>query len=213
MSRSTTVRTRRSPRTSAAEGSIKPRRHGEILDAAARVFAEKGFHGATTQDVADVLGIRQASLYYYVASKEIALEQVCITGAEGFYDMAKRIFDGEGGPREKLELLMRWHVSPLRDRADYVRVFLNERQHLPSTSRRKVGRWSRGLERIFEKVITEGIAGGVFSKEIEPRLATLALLGMLNAVPYWVAKENRDLDTVSDQLVRIAIGGLATTRP
>jgi len=39
------------------------RRAPQIIDAAARVFAERGFHGATTQDIADVLGIRQASLY------------------------------------------------------------------------------------------------------------------------------------------------------
>jgi AcrR family transcriptional regulator len=39
------------------------RRKPEIIEAAARVFAERGFHGTTTQDIADVLGIRQASLY------------------------------------------------------------------------------------------------------------------------------------------------------
>ena len=44
------------------------RRTEEIIEAAAQVFAERGFHGATTQDIADVLGIRQASLYYYFPS-------------------------------------------------------------------------------------------------------------------------------------------------
>ena len=57
----------RSPRS-------RRRRAPEIIEAAARVFAQRGFHGATTQDIADVLGIRQASLYYYFPSKEGALE-------------------------------------------------------------------------------------------------------------------------------------------
>ena len=57
----------------------RQRRAPEIIDAAARVFAERGFHGATTQDIADVLGIRQASLYYYFSSKEAALEPVSYT--------------------------------------------------------------------------------------------------------------------------------------
>ena len=56
------------------------RRAGEIIEAAARVFAERGYHGASTQAIADVLGIRQASLYYYFPSKEVALEQVCMLG-------------------------------------------------------------------------------------------------------------------------------------
>ncbi len=41
------------------------RRAPQIIEAAARVFAERGFHGATTQDIADVLGIKQASLYLF----------------------------------------------------------------------------------------------------------------------------------------------------
>jgi len=56
------------------------RRAPQIIEAAARVFAERGFHGATTQDIADVLGIKQASLYYYFSSKEVALELVCLRG-------------------------------------------------------------------------------------------------------------------------------------
>ena len=56
------------------------RRAPQIIEAAARVFAERGFHGATTQDIANVLGIKQASLYYYFSSKEAALELVCLKG-------------------------------------------------------------------------------------------------------------------------------------
>src|SRR5262249_2413154 len=165
------------------------KRAPEIIEAAARVFASKGFHGATTQDIADVLGIRQASLYHYFPSKEVALEMVCLIGAEGFYERAKRIAESSGHRREKLEALIRSHLEPLGDRPDYLRAFLNERRFLPSTSRRKVGRWSRGLERLFEQIIADGVRDGTFRKGIDPRLAALALLGMLNAVPAWLSKE------------------------
>ena len=62
------------------------RRSGEIIEAAAQVFAERGYHGATTQDIADVLNIRQASLYYYFPSKEVALELVCMRGVEAIFE-------------------------------------------------------------------------------------------------------------------------------
>src|SRR5215471_20006221 len=91
---------RRSPR----------RRAPEIIDAAARVFAERGFHGATTQDIADVLGIRQASLYYYFSSKEGALELVCLKGVEGFFESARAIARGSGTARERLGRLIRSHL-------------------------------------------------------------------------------------------------------
>src|ERR1041384_2769351 len=87
-----------SPRRNASQR----RRAPQIIDAAARVFASRGFHGATTQDIADVLGIRQASLYYYFPSKEGALELVCPQGVGGFFEVAKAIASGPGSAADKL---------------------------------------------------------------------------------------------------------------
>ena len=130
----------------------------EIIEAAARVFAERGFHGASTQDIADVLGIRQASLYYYFPSKEVALELVCLQGVEGFFEAAKAIADGLRQRRRQARAPGQIaSCRRLLDRSDFVRVFLNERQHLPAESRRRIGKWSRGLERIFEDVLKEGV--------------------------------------------------------
>ena len=66
--------TTHTPRARLVRNSRVLRRADEIIDAAARVFAERGYHGTTTQAIADVLGMRQASLYYYFPSKEAALE-------------------------------------------------------------------------------------------------------------------------------------------
>jgi AcrR family transcriptional regulator len=189
---------RRSPR----------RRSPEIIDAAARVFAERGFHGATTQDIADVLGIRQASLYYYFSSKEGALELVCLKGVEGFFEAAKTIAARPESPRKRLILLIESHLSPLIDRADFVKVFLNERQHLPRESRRRIGRWSRGLERIFEDVIKEGVAKGEFRADLDVRLATLAILGMCNAASSWQRKENIDVNDIAEEFARLMTDGM-----
>ena len=184
------------------------RRAPQIIDAAARVFAEHGFHGATTQDIADVLGIRQASLYYYFSSKEAALELVCLKGVEGFVEAAKKIAGGPGTAQERIALLIDSHLSPLVDRGDFVRVFLNERQHLPAESRRRIGRWSRGLERIFEDVIKEGVRSGEFRGDLDTRLATLAILGMCNAVPSWQRKENVDVANVAGEFARLVSEGM-----
>jgi len=186
----------------------RQRRAPEIIDAAARVFAERGFHGATTQDIADVLGIRQASLYYYFSSKEAALELVCLKGVEGFFDAAKAIAAENRTARERLSLLIKSHLSPLENRANFVKVFLNERQHLPSESRRRIGRWSRGLERIFEQVIREGIDHSEFRPNLDVRLTTLAILGMCNAAPTWHLKEGRPVADLAAQFASLVLDGV-----
>src|SRR5262249_43552677 len=146
------------------------RRAPEIIDAAARVFAERGFHGATTQDIADVLGIRQASLYYYFSSKEGALELVCLKGVEGFFEAAKSIARGPGSARDRLGRLTQSLLPPLAARGDYARVSLNEPQPLPTKSRRRVGKWSRGLEKFFEDVLKRGVRRGEFRHDLDTRL-------------------------------------------
>jgi AcrR family transcriptional regulator len=193
---------RRSPR----------RRSPEIIDAAARVFAERGFHGATTQDIADVLGIRQASLYYYFSSKEGALELVCLKGVEGFFEAAKAIARGPGSARDRLGRLIESHLSPLADRGDYVRVFLNERQHLPTESRRRIGKWSRGLEKIFEDVLKEGVRRGEFRYDLDTRLATLAMLGMLNAATTWFRREEAPIERIAEEFTRLVLDGVLASR-
>src|SRR5262245_7140639 len=184
------------------------RRAPQIIDAAARVFAERGFHGATTQDIADVLGIRQASLYYYFASKEDALELVCLQGGGERYEVAKAIAGGPGTATDKLARLIQAHLSPLADRGDFVRVFLNERQHLPAESRRRIGKLSRGVERVFEDVIKEGVRRGEFRADLDTRIAVLGILGMANGAASWYRTEEVAIDRVIAELMRLPIDGV-----
>jgi AcrR family transcriptional regulator len=191
------------------KSSRRQRRSAEIIDAAARVFAERGFYGASTQDIADVLGVRQASLYYYFPSKEVALETVCARGVEGFVEAAIRVTERKASAAEKLAGLIQSHLSPLRDRADYVKVFLNERRHLPAESRRRIGRLSRAVERIFEDVIRSGVERGEFRLDLDPRLATLAILGMVNAVASWIGKhKGATIDRVSAEFAALVLAGV-----
>jgi AcrR family transcriptional regulator len=185
------------------------RRSPEIIEAAAQVFAEFGYHGATTQKIADLLRIRQASLYYYFPSKEVALERVCAHGVAGYFEAAKAIASGPGSAPERLAGLMRAHISPILDRGNFVRVFLSQRQFLPTPSRRRVGRWSRGLEKVFENVISEGMRAGDFRGDVDSRLMTLAILGMCNAVTSWYSKENVSIERIGRDFTTFVLSGIA----
>ena len=196
------------PTRSPGPTTRKPGRAEEIIDAAARVFAARGYHGASTQDIADLLGIRQASLYYHVPSKEAALEIVCLKGVEGHYEAASAIARRKGSTRERLRALILAHLDHLATREDYVRVFLNERQHLPAQGRGRIGRIARRIERIFETVIRQGIRSGEFRADTDPRLATLGVLGLVNSVPQWFRREAKPLAAVADQIAALALGGL-----
>jgi AcrR family transcriptional regulator len=186
------------------------RRAPEILEAAARVFAERGYHGASTHDIAEVLGIRQASLYYYFASKEVALEQICTLGVQGCLGRAAAIAEGTGTAAEKVRGLIRAQLGWMRDGSDFLRVFLRERRHLPDEARHRVGRLSRRVERIFQDVLETGVRAGEFPRDLDCRLATLALLGMCNAAPAWYGREaGATVERIAAEFGRLVVDGLA----
>jgi TetR/AcrR family transcriptional regulator, cholesterol catabolism regulator len=192
-------------------GNSKPlRRSDEIIDAAARVFAERGYHGTSTQAIADVLGMRQASLYYYFTSKEAALEAVCLRGTDGFVEAAEAVAKSKGAPLEKLARLIAAHLAPIETRQDYVKVFINERRYLPAASRRRLGRKTRAIERSFEHVILAGIADGSIVRGTDARLAMLAVLGMCNAVINWrPSDQGKDMARIATGFARLIANGLA----
>jgi AcrR family transcriptional regulator len=198
------------PRARLVRNSKVLRRESEIVDAAARLFAERGYHGTSTQAIADVLGMRQASLYYYFSSKEAALELVCLRGTDGFVEAAEAVVEGAGAPLEKLAQLIAAHLAPIESRRDYVKVFINERRYLPDASRRRLGRKTRRIERCFEHVILAGIADGSIRRDTDARLAMLAVLGMCNAVINWRETDRRrEMAEVAAGFARLIAGGLA----
>ena len=187
------------------------KRRDEVVDAAARVFAERGFHGASTRDISEFLGMRQASIYYYFASKEEALEEVCAIGATGFIERAEVILNKKLEPDQKLAMLLKAHTQPLADRSDYMMTFLNERKWLPTESRRRIGRMTRRYEAFFEKVLRDGMRSGCFHKDLNPKVTAIALLGMLNSVALWHKRAGIDLEQTISILTTLAMNGTSAT--
>src|SRR5262245_32549533 len=165
------------------------RRRAEIIAAAAKVFAQRGYHGASTQDIADVLGIRQASLYYYFESKEAALEAVCADGVEDYALRAQTILKGTEPAADKVAKLVFHHLAPLAERLDFTLVFLRERRFLPDPARGRIRVLERRYERLIERIIRQGIASGEFRADLDARMATLALLGLGNSAAAWYGRE------------------------
>jgi AcrR family transcriptional regulator len=181
------------------------RRLTEVIGAAAKVFAERGYHGASTQDIADVLGIRQASLYYYFDSKEAALEAVCRDGHETYVERLGRIAHSTIGASEKVGQVLLHHAAP--ERLDFTLVFLRERRFLPGPARKRIRALELRYERAIQRIIEQGIRSGEFRPDLDARMTTLAVLGLGNTAAAWYGREpdvtpERMLGAYIDLLVR-----------
>lgn len=186
-------------------------RYIQVLEAATMAFSQKGYHVATTKDIADQLNIQQSSLYYYIRSKEAALEAICLLAIEGYVAFSTAIRRSDTSCSRKIRELIEHHLETIRHRPALFKVFMNHRQDLRDEVRHEIGRQIRQYEHNVESIIRQGIRKREFRSDINPALATMALLGMCNFVSVWWGKRaTGGIPAVCDQFASIIVAGLGT---
>jgi len=151
------------------------------IRAAAAVFAEKGFHGASTKNIAERMGIKQGSLYYYFKSKEEALGAVCLFGIEDYVQRMDQIAISDQPFEAKLMATITSHLSSYREKNEALKVHNDERLYLPEEKRaglKQLGsHYRQSLERIFE----EGVRSGALRDSLDCHFAAQSVIGICNA--------------------------------
>lgn len=176
------------------------RRYREVLGIAATAFAEKGYLGASIKDIADRLGVRQASLYYYFPSKEAALAAICELGVKDFIGNLREILAREAPIEEKIRAAVANHLLPLRTKphAEYIKVFYRHRHELPDDLRHGISRLAREYQSLIEELFQSGVNTGELRSDLKPKLASLALMGLCNSV---IASRTHLTSQMIDELI------------
>ena len=150
--------------------------------AAASVFAEKGFHGASTGDIAGRLGIKQGSLYYYFDSKEEALEEVCLYGLQSYVENMDAIAES-GEPFEaRLLAVVSNHLGRYREKNEALKVHNDERLYLPRERRRRLKALGSHYREQLETMIDHGKAEGAVRDSIDSHFMAQSVIGMCNGL-------------------------------
>jgi len=153
----------------------------QAIRSAAAVFAEKGFHGSSTRDIAEHMGIKQGSLYYYFKSKEEALGEVCLFGIEDYVGHMKVIAASDQSFEAKLMATITSHLSSYRERNEALKVYNDERLYLPEEKRRNLKSLGSGYRQALEEIFEEGVQSGALRASIDCHFAGQAVIGICNA--------------------------------
>lgn len=162
----------------------------EICRIAARVFFEKGYDGASMQDIAQSVGLTKAGLYHHVGSKDQLLFEIMNYGMdilhETVLDRVKAIAD----PRERLRQTIIGHIDLIvRARDLEITVILHENRSLKGALRKKINARKREYIQMLEDLIAEVQQHSAVRPLITPRLAAFALLGIVNWLYQWYRPE------------------------
>lgn len=153
----------------------------QAIRSAAAVFAEKGFHGSSTKDIAERMGIKQGSLYYYFKSKEEALGEVCLFGIEDYVHRMDGIAHSDQPFEAKLMATITSHLSSYREKNEALKVHNDERLYLPEEKRKKLKELGSSYRRSLEGIFEEGVRSGALRESIDCHFAAQAVIGICNA--------------------------------
>lgn len=180
-----------------------------ILKGATEVFLREGFARARLEDVAVEVGINRASLYYYVGTKEELLVALIEQPAYDMTRHCREALESGAAPDEKLRHALGAYISDL---AAYPELFLlfGESQHIATIPEAQgIVANADAYGKTLLAIIEEGVAGGVFRSDLDPRLAMLGILGMHNWIHRWYVPGGRNsLTEIGDAFAAMVLSGL-----
>ncbi|MFL6119019.1 TetR/AcrR family transcriptional regulator [Actinophytocola sp.] len=195
----------------AASGRRSDARWEEILAGAGRVFARLGYGRSTLEDVAGEVGIRRATLYYYVGTKEELLVGLLHDPIETMRTRLEEVAALPVPAPERLERALREYVRTMAELPELF-IFMGENVHQVMSGpeadhiRANADRYGR----VLAQVIQSGAAAGEFRTDIDPSVAVLGIIGMFNWMHRWYNPNgSRKLEEFGDVFIEMALSSLA----
>jgi AcrR family transcriptional regulator len=181
-------------------------RRAELTRQAARLFAERGYHGTSIGDLAEALGVQKGSLYAHIKSKQDLLYETMMEGARAFHGMLDAIDDALPAV-EKIRLAMRGHLRVVREQLDVATVFVREWRYLEGDRREGVLAERRRYEERFRALFREGRELSQLRTDLDEGAAALLALSAMNWAYTWLRPED-DTDDVADRFCALLLDGI-----
>lgn len=180
----------------------------DIVRAAAQIFRDKGYHGASMQDIADAVGLQKASLYHHVSGKQEILAAILDEALDRLIADLQPIAESSQPPEERLRRAVRQYLLRVTASADLAAVLLLEHRSLePPLRQEHIQRRDR-YERLWRKIVHDGIASGAFAP-VDEATTTFALLGVQNWLITWFRPGGRlTVEQLADGFCDLFLDGL-----
>lgn len=179
-----------------------------LLKAAAHCFNRKGYSGTSLKNVADMLGLTDPALYYYVRNKEELVYLCYVRAADvGREAMEQAVAEGGSG-LEQAQRYLRHHIEIMVGERGPIAI-MSEIPSLKPDHRDEVLEVSRRHSKNFEQILRRGIADGSI-KACDVRMTGNAIMGSINWIPKWFHGDEATAEKIVSEFPTVLTRGLAT---
>lgn len=181
-------------------------RRSELTREAARLFAEKGYHGTSIGDIAEALGVQKGSVYAHIESKQDLLWEIAGAGAAAFHE-ALDALPQDATAVERLRLALRGHLRVVSEQLDVATVFTREWRYLDDARRERFLAERRRYEERVRELFRDGRDHGELRSDLDEGAAALLFLSSANWAYTWL-QPGRNTDELADRLFRSLVDGI-----
>jgi len=181
-------------------------RRSELTREAARLFAERGYHGTSIGDLAQAMGVQKGTLYSHISSKQDLLYETMRDGAVAFHAALDEIPE-ELPATEKIRLALRAHLRVVAEQLDVATVFVREWRYLEGDRRDEIIGERRRYEERIRALFREGRELGELRTDLDDATAALLMLSAANWAYTWL-RADADTDKLADRFYALLIDGM-----
>lgn len=192
------------------EEVTSPKTREDVVRAAGRLFAERGYHGTSMRDLGQELGLLGSSLYSHIEGKDQLLLEVIRRGGAMFAALAEEVVATGGTAAEQLRRLVVGHVAIITEFLDESATFLEEGRFLPAEPRAELVELRDAYEDAYRAVLTTGARSHEFHNVDDPALTSTLILSMLNALVRWYRPSGRlSPEEIADGILALVMEGVS----
>jgi TetR/AcrR family transcriptional regulator, cholesterol catabolism regulator len=159
-------------------------RRKEILRIATKLFANKGYDGASLSDVAAEMDITKAALYHHITNKEDILKTICDEVLDKQMRETRKLVKSNLSPRDKLRWFIREVVRGVTEDQDVMRVYFESTNSLSAEAHEKVQKQKKAFDNVLELILKEGVKKGYFHIR-DTKIAVFVIQGACNFAYQW----------------------------
>ena len=182
------------------------KRRSELTREAARLFAEKGYHGTSIGDLAGALGVQKGSVYAHIESKQDLLWEIAAEGAAAFHAALDAVPE-DASAIDRIRLALRGHLNVVAEQLDVATVFTREWRYLDDERREAFVAERRRYEERIRELFGEGRDQGELRSDLDVAAAALLFLSAANWAYTWLQR-GRDTGELADRFFRLLVDGM-----
>jgi AcrR family transcriptional regulator len=181
-------------------------RRDDLTREAARLFAERGFHGTSMDALAQALGVQKGSLYSLTGSKQQLLYETMRGGADAFHAALDDV--PEDAPAvERVRDALRGHLRVVAEQLDVATVFTREWRYLEGEYLDEIVAERRRYEERWRALLRDGVETGGLRVDLDVGATSLLVLSAANWAYTWL-EPGRDTDALADRFTAILVDGI-----